>query len=181
LKLTKPGQLWTFVAYPPWLGTSLRRTEGRSEVNRLIRVGTLSGLAVFLAVGIVASYRAYYPISSVRILLAEPLLRPGGGIRVDTVTSGRGPVSIRVELVQGERTATVVLDRVASKRWAFWDFRAVRHTTYAVVSRMLLGQFTAGQAVVRATVVGMPAWLRQPPSVVQEVAVEVQVGPAGTK
>jgi hypothetical protein len=150
-------------------------------VNRFFRNGVLGALAILLAVSIVAGYRAYAPISSVEIRLAEPALHDGGGIRVDTVSSGRGPVSIRVELIQGTRSATVVVDRVASRRWAFWDFRSVQHSTYAVVSRSLLERFTAGKAVVRATVVGAPAWLRRPRPVVQEVTVALQADRAGTE
>jgi hypothetical protein len=151
-----------------------------TPVNRLLRIVTLSCLAAFLAVGIVASYRAYYPVSSVRILLPEATIRVGSGIRVDTVSSGRGPVSIEVELIQGTRRATVVIDRVSSKAWAFWDLRSVRHSTYAAVPKGLLERFAGGAAVVRATVAGAPAWLRQPPPVVQEVSAELQVEPMGT-
>jgi hypothetical protein len=138
-------------------------------------------VVVLLATGVVASYRAYDPVSSVRILLPEATIRPGGGIRVDTVTSGRGPVSIQVDLLQGTRNATIVIDRVSSRRWAFWDFRSVRHSTYAVVPGSLLERFDAGQAVVRATVVGAPAWLRQPPPVVEEAKAELQPEPPRTK
>jgi hypothetical protein len=149
-------------------------------VARLTRVAVLSFAAVFLAVGIGASHRAHYPISSVCVFLADSVLSAGSGIRVDTVTSGRGPVSIRVELVQRGHVATVVLDRVASKRWAFWDFRPVRHSTYGTVSWRLLERFSAGQAVVRATVVGVPAWLRQPPPVIREVTTQLLPDPATT-
>ncbi len=149
-------------------------------MTRLLRVLTLSLLAAFLAVGIVASYRAYYPVSSVRILLPEAIIRVGSRFRVDTVSSGRGPVSIEVELVQGTRKATIVIDRVSSRPWAFWDLRLARHSTYAVVDESLLTRFAAGPAVVRATAVGAPAWLRQPPPVVQDVAVELQAMPSGT-
>jgi len=149
-------------------------------VSRLIRVPIVTCLAVFIAFGAVASYRAYYPVSSVRIVLAEPTIRGGTGIRVDTVTSGRGPVSIQLDLVQGSRSETVAIDRVSSKRWAFWDFRLVRHSTWAVVSGRLLERFTAGPAVVRATVVGAPAWLRQPPPVVAQASANVQAEPQAT-
>jgi hypothetical protein len=126
-----------------------------------------------------ASYRAYYPVSSVTILLPEATIRPGVGVRVDTVSSGRGPVAVQVELIQGTRNATVAIDRVSSRSWAFWDFRWVRHSTYSVVTSSLLEQFTAGPAVVRATVVGAPAWLRQPPPVVQEAPAQLQPGAHG--
>jgi hypothetical protein len=97
------------------------------------------------------------------------------------VNSGRGPVTIHVELIQGTRNATVAVDRVSSKRWAFWDFRLVRHSTYTVIVSSLLERFDAGPAVIRATAVRAPAWLRQPPPVVQEASMQVQAGPQGRR
>ncbi len=145
-------------------------------MGRLLRVGILSCLALLAAVGTVAGYRAYQPVAGVTILLAEPVVRAGGGIRVDTLSSGRGPVSIRIELVQGDRSSTVALDRVTARRRPLWDLRTTRHSTYAVVSRNLLERFTPGRAVVRATVVGPRSWLRQPPPVVQEASAEIETG-----
>jgi hypothetical protein len=143
-------------------------------VIRLLRILILTCVAMFLAIGVMATYRAYYPVSSVTILLPEATIRPGVGIRVDTVSSGRGPVSVQVEIIQGTRSATVAIDRVSSRRWAFWDFRWLRHSTYSVVRSSVLQHFTSGPAVVRATVVGAPAWLRQPPPVVEEAAAQLQ-------
>ena len=150
-------------------------------MSRGIWIGILICLVLFLTLGVVVSYRAYYPIVSVKILLAEPMLRADGVVRVDTVSSGRAPISIRVELVQGDRSEIVVIDRVTSRNRALWNLRAVQKSTYAPISRAMLERFTAGQAVVRATVVSGPTWLRQPPPVVHELATNLQVGPAATK
>lgn len=144
-------------------------------MGRLARVVILGCFTALAAVGIVAAYRAYSPVAGVEILLTEPAIRAGSGIRVDTLSSGRGPLSIRVELVQGGRSSTVALERVTSRRRAYWDLRTVRHSTYSVVSRSLLERFTPGRAAVRATVVGPPAWLRQPPPVVQEISVQIEL------
>lgn len=149
-------------------------------MTRLVRVTILSGVAGFVAVGTVVSYRAYSPVSSVTIVLPEPTIRVGGGIRVDTVSSGRGPVSIEVDLIQGSHRATAVIDRVSARPWTFWDFRSVRHSTYVLVHAALLERFSSGPAVVRTTAIGAPAWLRQPPPVVEEASVELRVEPAGT-
>ena len=146
------------------------------NTRRLGRVALLSSLAVFLAVGAVASLRAYQPVYGVMIELGQAALQAGSPIRVDTVTSGRGPVSIRVEIVQGSHVETVAIDHIASRRWAFWDFRLVRRSTQATASPALLGRFEPGPVVVRATVVGARAWLRQPPPVVEEVATRLPPG-----
>lgn len=149
--------------------------------GRLARVALLSSLAVFLAVGAVASLRAYQPVYGVTIELGQPVLQPGSPFRVDTVTSGRGPVSIRVEIVQGRHAETVAIDHIASRRWAFWDFRLVRRSTQATASPALLGRFEPGPVVVRATVVGARAWLRQPSAVVEEVTTRLPPGTAEAK
>ena len=146
------------------------------SLRRLARVVLLSGLAVFLAVGALASYRAYQPVFGVSIRVDPPALEAGAAVRVETVTSGRGPVTIRVEVVQGSHAETVAIDHVASRRWAFWDLRLVRRATRASLSRALLARLEPGPVVVRATVQGAPAWLRQPPAVVEEVAAQVPAG-----
>ncbi|HXK10245.1 MAG TPA: hypothetical protein VMT70_11415 [Vicinamibacteria bacterium] len=146
------------------------------SLRRLARVALVSGVAVFLAVGALASYRAYQPVYSVTIRIGVVALEPGADIRVETVTSGRGPVTIRVEIVQGSHAETVAIDHVASRQWAFWDFRLVRRATHARASRALLSRFEAGPVVVRATVQGARAWLRQPPAVVEDVPALVPAG-----
>jgi hypothetical protein len=141
---------------------------------RWVRGVIVSILALLATSGGLASYRAYYPISRVALRVSSAPIRAGTIIRVDTASSGRGPVEIRVELIQGTQHATLVLERVGSRRWAFWDFRSVSHTTRAVVSAATLERFTGGEAVVRATARGAPAWLRQPPPITDEVTVEVE-------
>jgi hypothetical protein len=139
---------------------------------RWVRRVIAATVAMLAVSGAIASYRAYYPISSVK-LRAEPGLRPGSIIRVDTASSGRGPVEIRVELLQGGQRTTVALDRVGSRNWALWDSRWVHHHTEVAVTRETLQHVVAGRAVVRATATGTRAWLREPPPVTDEMTVEV--------
>lgn len=136
----------------------------------------VSLVACYAAAGVLAAHRAYFPVSRVTIRAAKPALQAGTVVRVDTVTSGRGPVSIRVELVQDGRVQLVVLDSIASKRWAYWDPRRVIHSTHATMPRWLPARFRAGEITLRATVTGAPAWLRQPPPVVEEVRLPLQIG-----
>lgn len=147
---------------------------------RWVRRAVVIAIVVLVTSGVTASYRAYYPISGVKIL-ADVRLQPGSTIQVDTISSGWGPVEIRVELLQGGQRATVALDRVGSRRWAFWDSRWVHHHTQVALRQDVLQHLAAGSAVVRVTAAGTRAWLRQPPPVVEETTVEIAPSTAASR
>jgi hypothetical protein len=135
------------------------------------------GIAGFhLVAGLLASHRAYFPVRSVAVRASENILRPGTRIQVDTVTSGRGPVAIRVELLQGGRAEELTADSVPSKPWAYWDPRRVFHSTGATIPDSVAERFEPGVITLRVTVTGSPAWLRQPPPVVEEVPMPFRTG-----
>ncbi len=151
-------------------GAGARLTAARA--GRTLVAGIV---ALYVAAGLVASHRAYFPVRSVAIRASEEIVRPGTRIQVDTVTSGRGPVSIRVELLQAGESQLVVEDRIASKRWAYWGPRQVLHTTDATLAASMAERFQPGMITLRATVSGAPAWLRQPPPVVEELRLPFRV------
>jgi hypothetical protein len=129
---------------------------------------------LLFAAGAVASFRAYYPVRQVSVKMSERVLRAGTQLQVDTRSSGRGPVDVRLELVQAGHSEMLALQRIRSRRWAFWDLRGVEHRMTSVCRREQLERFRSGSALLRATAIGAPAWLRQPPPVVQEIAIEVE-------
>jgi hypothetical protein len=149
---------------------------------RWVRAIVVGLMSMAVAVGGVTAYRAYHPILRVQTRVVGSPVRAGTVVEVESTGSGRAPVSIRVELIQGTRSATLVLDRIRSRRWAWWNPRPVSHVTRAVVSRATLGQFTAGEAVIRSTVDGPPVWGQSVAPVVDQVRVELEVspGPAGS-
>jgi hypothetical protein len=143
------------------------------SLRAVARAAVVSLVAVLLAVGVLAGYRAMFPVKSVTIALVDSALRAGSGVRVDTVASGRAPISIRVEIVQGSHSETMVLDRIVARRWPFWDTRLVQHSTYAMVSQEMIGRFDAGPATLRATVTGTAVWKYRPAPVIREVTAAV--------
>jgi hypothetical protein len=161
-------------ALDAWLREHEARRVTASRVGKVLLV-TLVGC--YVGAGVVASHRAYYPVGSVSIVVSRSPLHPNTTFRVDTVTSGRGPVNIRLECQQGERVALVATDDIPSKRWAYWDPRRVFHSTHARLGSAAAG-FEPDPITLRATVTGAPAWLRQPPSVVQELSSRLEVGDA---
>lgn len=140
----------------------------------MLRKLVLVPIALLLASGVLASYRAYFPVRDVTLLLPESALRAGSPVRAVTRSSGRGPVEVRIELVQGARSELIAVQRLRGRRFAFWDPRAVETTLTSAVSRELIERFEPGPAVLRATATGSRAWLRQPPPVVRDVAVEIR-------
>lgn len=149
-------------------------------MKRTAKTLALALLALYVAVGLVASHRAFYPVSRVTILLPSTHLEPGRPIRIETVSSGRGPVSIRVEAVQAGRSHLLAMDHVGSKPWAYWDPRRVVHRTDVLWPLEVLVRLQPGSVTLRATASGVPAWLRRPPLVVDEVTLSFPgVAPPG--
>jgi hypothetical protein len=155
---------------------ALARAGARLTAARAGRTLVVGIVAFYVAAGLVASHRAYFPVRSVVISASEDIVRPGTRIRVDTVTSGRGPVSIRVELLQAGRSEPLVVDSIPSKGWAYWDPRRVFHSTDATIPASVAERLEPGVITVRASVTGSPAWLRLPPPVVREVRLPFRQG-----
>ena len=131
-------------------------------------------IALLLSAGAVASYRAYVPVSRLELEVRDPALHPGTPLRVHMLSSGRGPIEVRVELVQGAHNEVVAVQRIHSRRWGVWDPRTVEHSLNTSVAGPMLAHFTNGPAVLRAVALGAPAWLLQPPPVVREIPVEIR-------
>jgi len=134
----------------------------------------LLAVVVFLAVGAIASWRALVPVSRLRVQVPGGVLQPGREVWIETVSSGRGPVQLRIEARQHGRSELLASGHVASRRWAFWDLRSVRHSMVVSVRPQMLAHLVAGPVTLRATAVGAPAWLHHPAPVVQEVEVTCQ-------
>lgn len=59
--------------------------------------------------------------------------------------------------------------------WAYWDPRRVYHATHVTLGAVA-GRLHNGEVRIRATVTGVPAWLRQPPPVVKETDASFEAG-----
>lgn len=130
-------------------------------------------LTLLLTAGAAASYRAARPVYDLSVSIPGPALEAGSRVRVEATGSGRGPVAIRLELVQDGRSETLLRGRMRSRRYAFWDPRPLPFAAEAVVAADSLRAFHPGPATLRAEATGAPAWLWQPTPVVREVAVEI--------
>lgn len=131
-------------------------------------------LSIYLAVGLMAAYRAYYQVRSLELQSGDSTLRVGSGIKTTVISYARTPVEVRLELVQGTHAETLAVQHVPDNEWAFLDPRSRQASQTAVLTSEILKRFEAGKAQLRATATGRPQWMRLPPPVVRELAVEIQ-------
>lgn len=133
-------------------------------------------LAVFLVIGMAASYRAYFQVHSLELHFTERMLRNGSAIQTTVVSYGRTSVSVRLELIQGAHAETLALQRLPKNKYAFFDPRTQQASQTVALTPEILARFQPGTAQVRATALGGPQWTRTPPPVVRELSVEIQHG-----
>ena len=130
-------------------------------------------LAVYLVIGMIAAYRAWYQVRSLNLSTSNLILRAGTNIESDVVSYARTPVDVRIELIQGTHIETISFQHVTDNEWAFFDPRNQRASQTTILSADLLARFAPGQAQLRATAIGRPQWMRLPPPVVRELTVEI--------
>ena len=131
-------------------------------------------VVAFLLIGAISSYRAYVQVRSLDLNSSGRQLQAGSLIHADVVSSGRAPVDVRVELVQGPHTETIEELHIPDNDLAFFDPRPQKAFLTVILNQELLARFQAGAATVRATAIGREQWTRLPPPTVRELAVEIK-------
>jgi hypothetical protein len=131
------------------------------------------GVSVYLVIGMISAYRAFYQVHSVEIESAD-VLQSGSAITTNVVSYARGPVDVRIELVQDGHAATIATLRVRGNEWALLDPRTQHGSQTIVIAGDVLKQFANGKAIVRATAIGRPQWGRLPPPLIRERVVNIQ-------
>lgn len=129
-------------------------------------------IAVFVAVGMIASYRAWYQVKSLE-LHSDTTLRPGSVVETNAASYGRTPVQVRVELIQDRHTEILVLYTIRANKWPFFDPRARHSSRKIFLTQGVLGTFQSGKATLRATATGVEQWTRLPPPLIREMSVEI--------
>jgi hypothetical protein len=145
-------------------------------------------LAVYLVIGLISAYRAWYQVHSLDLRLTgfgqvfipnDPRqssvvsVRSGSTIETTLVSYARTTIDVRVELIQGGHAEVLMQQTVRGNEWGFFDPRTRRASQSTVLTDVLLSRFERGRALVRATAVGREQWTRLPPPVIQESAVEI--------
>ena len=90
----------------------------------------------------------------------------------------RGLTFVKVELVQGDKAATVAQKSYApSSQFIFWGSRTAKDVLQTEMGRKLLPGLTGGSAIIRITAGRAGTWLRHPAPVIEEVSLPVKLIP----
>ena len=88
-------------------------------------------------------------------------------------TAGRVPVDAVLELIQPTRTGTLSVLRVPDHTNASYDPRTIHADRRVTLTGEQLAHFVPGPARIRVTANGRSQWLRVPPPVIREQAIEI--------
>jgi len=131
-------------------------------------------MVTYVVPGLFSSYRAWVQVKSLELVTAGPVLRTGDTIRVQAASWARTHVEVDLLLVQGARVDTLAVRVIPGNHNASIDPRIRRDSITLVVTPNLLAGYNRGPAIVKATATGRPQWLRTPPPLVREKAVQLE-------
>ena len=121
----------------------------------------------------ISGYRAIVQVYHVELATDAPTLRAGTTIAIAVATSGRTKVDAALELIQSTHTETLAVLRVPDHTNASYDPRTIHAARRVTIASEQLAQFLPGPARLRLTANGRSQWLRVPPPVIREQAVEI--------
>jgi hypothetical protein len=153
--------------------TFFDRASRGSRLLRVVQRVIIIVALLFVTIGAFSAYRAWFQVRRLDLQVMSPNVRAGLPVLVQVVTSGRTPVDVRLELVQGAHAEMLATLRVAASHDGFFDPRNRVGSMTQSFPAGFLAHFQPGQAVVRATATGRPVWLRTPPPVVREMSVVI--------
>jgi hypothetical protein len=119
-----------------------------------------------------SGYRAVVQVLALD-LTATPVLGEGATIRADVLSSARTFVTLRLEIVQGDRVSMLGTRVVGTYRDAALDPRVMRESLDVRLSRRDLAGFQPGVATVRAVATGRSQSLRVPPPTIRTIPVRI--------
>ena len=64
-------------------------------------------LTLYLIIGAISAYRAWYQIRRLSLSVSNPVLRPGSAVDYSVVSYARTTLDVRVELIQGAHTELI--------------------------------------------------------------------------
>ena len=131
-------------------------------------------LTLYLIIGAISAYRAWYQVRRLDLSVGSTVMRPGAAINYTVVSYARTIVDVRVELIQGAHSETISSLHVGGNEWPFWNPLNKVGSETAVLSSDVLNRFDNGTATYRATAIGHEQWTRTPPPVIREVPVTIQ-------
>jgi hypothetical protein len=134
-------------------------------------------LVTYLLPGLFSSYRAWVQVHSLDLIVPSGDLRAGDTIQVRAVSWARTEVYVDLFLVQGRRADTLATHEIPRNHNASIDPRWRRDSMTVVLTPSFLAGYHRGPATIRAVAEGGPQWLRIPPPLVRETAVQLVPNP----
>ena len=131
-------------------------------------------VSVYLAIGLIAAYRALVQVRSFE-LESPDVLKAGSEVRTTVVSYARVPLDVRIELVQDGHSELIAVHHVPNNEWALLDPRTIELSQTALLTADVLKRFAEGKAIVRASVIRRQQLGRHPPPVVRESVVNIQL------
>ena len=151
------------------------RPWDESSIPKWIRWPLIAVVMVtYVVPGLFSSYRAWVQVKSLDLFTPGAVLRAGDTIRVKATSWARTHVEVDLLLVQGARVDTLAVRVIPGNHNASIDPRVRRDSITLVVTPDLLSGYAQGRAIVKATAIGRPQWLRTPPPLVREKAVQLE-------
>jgi hypothetical protein len=134
-------------------------------------------LATYVIPGLFSSYRAWVQVHSLDLNVPRREIRSGDTIRVNTISWARTYVYVDLLLVQGAHAETLAVHEVPKNHNPSIDPRWRRDSINLVLTDALLRGFDPGPAKIHVSAEGGPQWLRTPPPLVREAAVQLSREP----
>lgn len=144
-----------------------------SRASRLGKQAVLWFILLQLPIGALSSYRAWVQIKALTLSTTSSTLAPGVVVRSNLTSWARVESDARIELVQGKHVAMLGEVYLPRNHEPVFDPRPRHGSVVVALTPQLLDGFEPGAALLRATAVGRPQWLRVPPPTVREQPVVI--------
>jgi hypothetical protein len=120
-----------------------------------------------------AIYRRLSQLRRLDIEVSDPQLRAGSAVVLDASSWATTMMTVRLELVQGTRSETLLVHQLPPNKEATLDPRPRSARVRVVLDGDRLGRYSAGAAALRATATWRAQLLRKSRPVVREIAVRI--------
>jgi hypothetical protein len=144
-----------------------------SRASRLGKRVVLWFVLLQLPIGALSSYRAWVQIKDLSLSTTSGILKPGVVVRANLASWARVESDARIELVQGTRVAMLGEVYLPRNHEPVYDPRPKYGSVAVTLTPAMLSEFERGPAVLRASAVGRPQWLRVPPPTIREQSVSI--------
>jgi hypothetical protein len=150
---------------------SARRSQKSGIPTWVLWPSIIFVVLTYVIPGLFSAYRAWVQVHSLELIVAEKEIRSGDTVRVVAVSWARTRVHVDLQLVQGPRFTTLGARVIPDNHNPSIDPRWRRDSIVVVLTEPLLAGYDRGAAILRASAIGGPQWLRTPPPLIRETPV----------